>query len=447
MCNIRIAACLISLGETEQGVSHVQNSLSNMAIEESSNENRSKNFEVISEALRTQKAYSKEADVRSQFNLTFSQANELLKIAQSYYGAGKLAEAENYVDQYLNNIDYKSINTSDIEVIRQLSQELKAKDNSKKALDYLMTYNQLQDSLSVYLDSLSQQSSDLGQEGIENIIELEKLMQDKQLSEQTINHLMTEQKLQTDLVGTQRYLIYVLVALILLGGIASILILRVSKQRRRANQKLALRSLRTQMNPHFIFNALNSVNSFIATNNEKDANRFLIEFSMLMRTVMDNSEEDFIPLIKEVEMLGIYLSLEHFRFKDKFEFEFQIDEEIDQENEFIPPMLIQPYIENAIWHGLRYSESKGLLRVLVKNDNNHLLVTVSDNGIGREASKALKTKHQKKFRSLALKNIDQRVVILKELYGQTIEIKYSNLNKDGTGTVVELKVPKSINRG
>jgi len=152
--------------------------------------------------------------------------------------------------------------------------------------------------------------------------------------------------------------------------IALLLLFTAYNQRRNvirqkhANNQLALKSLRTQMNPHFIFNALNSVNSFIANNDERAANKYLSEFSQLMRSVLENSEEDFIPLSKEIELLQLYVKLEHFRFKDKFDYTITVDERINVEDFVIPPMLLQPYVENAVWHGLRYKEEKGKLEIL-----------------------------------------------------------------------------------
>ena len=168
------------------------------------------------------------------------------------------------------------------------------------------------------------------------------------------------------------------------------------RQRRLANQLIALRSLRAQMNPHFIFNALNSVNLYIAQKDERTANKYLTDFSRLMRLVLEQSQKDFIPLQQELEMIKLYINLEHDRFKDKFEYELNIDGELDEDSLQIPPMLIQPYIENAIWHGLRYKEDKGLLKIQYKLEGENILVRIEDNGIGRKKSREIKTKNQRK---------------------------------------------------
>ena len=163
-----------------------------------------------------------------------------------------------------------------------------------------------------------------------------------------------------------------------------------------ANNLLALKSMRSQMNPHFIFNALNSVNSFIAVNDERNANRYLSEFSVLMRSVLENSDEDFIPFSKEIELIELYVKLEHNRFKEKFDYSITIDEAIDLDEYTIPPMLLQPYIENAIWHGLRYKDGKGTLEIVIGvRDDTSLVVTIRDNGVGRKRSQELKNQLKK----------------------------------------------------
>src|SRR5690606_21497967 len=118
-----------------------------------------------------------------------------------------------------------------------------------------------------------------------------------------------------------------------------------SRKRRIANQVLALKSLRSQMNPHFIFNALNSVNNYISKNDERSANKYLSDFSRLMRTVMENSQHEFISLSTELNILQLYLSLEHSRFREKFDYELIVEDDVRPDQIEIPPMLIQPFIE------------------------------------------------------------------------------------------------------
>ena len=241
----------------------------------------------------------------------------------------------------------------------------------------------------------------------------------------------------------QKLTIYALLTGLVLLLLSLFWMIRSNRQGKLANNLLALKSLRTQMNPHFIFNALNSVNSFIAQNDERSANRYLTEFSTLMRSVLINSEEDFIPLEKEIELLELYLKLEHSRFQDKFDYELVIDKKIEQHRFQIPPMLLQPYVENAVWHGLRYKEEKGFLKVaLVKKDEETITIEISDNGIGRKKSKELKTDHQKKQQSKGMQNIKQRIQILNEMYKDKVDVFIEDMYDDATGTKVILTLKK-----
>ncbi|MBK9013026.1 MAG: histidine kinase [Saprospiraceae bacterium] len=195
------------------------------------------------------------------------------------------------------------------------------------------------------------------------------------------------------------------------------------------------------MNPHFIFNALNSVNNFIANQDEKAANKYLAEFSRLMRKVLDHSQKDFIPFEEEMELNELYLRLEHFRFRDQFEFTYE--NEVHAPDLEVPPMLIQPFIENAVWHGLRYKEGKGHLAVRVGQDATHVTVTIEDDGIGRERSKAIKTESQRRQKSAGLDNVAKRMALINELYGKQYEITVSDLDAEAgdVGTRVRVRVP------
>jgi LytS/YehU family sensor histidine kinase len=249
-------------------------------------------------------------------------------------------------------------------------------------------------------------------------------------------HLMEEEKHSSEL------LIYFLTAGIILVLISSWIIYNNSRKRRIANQVLALKSLRSQMNPHFIFNALNSVNNYISKNDERSANKYLSDFSKLMRTVMENSQLEFINLSTELQILQLYLTLEHSRFKEKFDYELIVTPDINQDFIEIPPMLIQPYIENAIWHGLRYREEKGMLKVVFqKHVDNGLEVIIEDNGIGRKKSMELKTINQKDKISTGLKNTESRLKIINELYRTRMQVEIEDLDKiEMTGTKVTILI-------
>lgn len=233
-----------------------------------------------------------------------------------------------------------------------------------------------------------------------------------------------------------------LLALLMVAILAAILIYRNAIKTKTMSQLLTLKSLRSQMNPHFIFNALNSVNQFIALNDERAANKFLSEFSKLMRLVLDNSQQDFISLTEEKEIISLYLKLEHLRFRDKFEYELNFEDSLSTDAFEIPPMLVQPYVENAIWHGLRYKKTKGKLSINFSIKEKKLCIEIVDNGIGRKKSKELKTDNQKKHKSTGLKNTEERIRIINKVYQKNFTMDVSDVKTDGTGTKVTLHLPQ-----
>ena len=437
----KIAICYISTNQIEEGIEAYQEAIS---ITEKSNEKnnsrqRSKIKRSFSNTLKSNNRYKEDVTlINESLNSRKRKANSLeyLRLAESYYALKNYEKAAYSIDKFIQNPNYTLIDKSEINVIRNTARTI---ENRGKAFEFINFYTILEDTIEQRREKLNSINSG---KGVENLLQLELLRKEKEISQNAINSLVKEDALKESVLVASRWAIGLLLILILIGLFAVVYILKVSKQRRIANQKLALRTLRSQMNPHFIFNALNSVNSFISENDQRSANKFLTSFSRLMRLVMENSEYDFIPIQKELEILGIYLELEHFRFKDKFDYKIYADESLDDDFE-IPPMLIQPYIENAIWHGLRYKENSGNLSLKLTKRETDLHIAISDNGIGRKKSAELKTNNQKKNRSTALRNIKERIQIVNELHGLKINVSIKDFNKDGTGTLVELIVPQN----
>ena len=337
--------------------------------------------------------------------------------------------------------------TFDIETqkdaVQKLSEAYVFLGNDDKALSNYKKYVALVDMLYKQKENEINEAVNLSKDLSVKQNRISSLEKDRELSESKLQLYQTEKQLTVENYRRQKIIIYFLIFGVLLLLLSLFWMLRSNKQRKLANNLLALKSLRTQMNPHFIFNALNSVNSFIAKNDERTANRYLTDFSTLMRSVLENSEEDFISLEKEVELLELYLKLEHSRFKDKFEYELLVDDSIQLSQFQIPPMLLQPYVENAVWHGLRYKKEKGFLKVkLLKKEKETLQIEISDNGIGRKKSAELKTDYQKKKKSKGMQNIKQRITILNEMYKDKVDVFIEDMYDDKTGTKVILTLKK-----
>ena len=265
-----------------------------------------------------------------------------------------------------------------------------------------------------------------------------------ELNQRRMELIEQRSQLQASDLSRQKLIIWGLLLLLLLGLLGAWFGWKSFRQKRIANQLLALRSLRSQMNPHFIFNALNSVNNYIAKNDERAANRYLADFSRLMRAVLENSKHDLVSLQSEVQIITLYLELEHARFKDKFDYTLEIDDSLDLAEVELPPMLIQPYLENAVWHGLRYLPDKGRMEIsIAAGEDGSLRVLIVDTGIGRSKSAELKTTHQRESKSTGMANTQTRMEIINQMYGTRLHIAVSDAfpEREHPGTRVEVIIP------
>lgn len=373
-------------------------------------------------------------------SLTTQKSN--YKIANAYVQQAKYVDAIPFLEKSISEANKKSDLIIEKDATRKLSEVYKTVGDYTKALETYQSYVDLVDKVYLKKEQQIANVSKVRRDLVKQQQRVIGLEDERKLSDSKLLLASKDNELQSERNKQQSIIIYSLLAGLILLLLLAFYMYRNMKQQRVNNNLLALKSLRSQMNPHFIFNALNSVNSFIASNDERTANRYLTDFSKLMRSVLENSEEDFIPLSKEIELLELYTKLEHFRFQDKFDYNITVDETINVDEFLIPPMLLQPYIENAVWHGLRYKDEKGLLQISLKaQTNNELQIVIEDNGIGREKSKEFKTTHQKNQNSKGMGNIKKRVAILNEMYADKVDVFIEDIANDG-GTKVVLTLKK-----
>jgi len=365
------------------------------------------------------------------------------KIANAYIAQDKYDEAIPFLRESIEEANSEDDLVVQKDATRKLSEIFEYKGDYPKAFATYRNYVALVDTLYIRKEQEISRAARFNREISSKQNRISGLEQERELSQSKYDLALTEQQLIQQTNSRQKWIIYSLIFGLLLMGLATFFFYRSTKQQKLANNLLALKSLRSQMNPHFIFNALNSVNNYIAKSDERSANRYLGEFSTLMRSVLENSEEDFIPLYKELELLELYVKLEHSRFPEKFDYQINVDKQVDVGAFQIPPMLLQPYIENAIWHGLRYMEDKGCLTIDVKQrDATSLEITITDNGIGRKKSAELKTQNQKKQKSKGMGNIKKRIVILNDMYKNKVDVHIADLETDGSGTRVVFMLKK-----
>lgn len=351
-----------------------------------------------------------------------AEIKQLQALSENYIEANKLTEGVSALQQaYSLAIDN--------------GQTIEAKNSLELLVEQYQRMRQPQKALDAYSDFMKK---------LEGLVKNDSTLIDEkffQVQEEKILRLEKERALKDELISRTNKFNYVLLIAIVLILTSLVFIAKALYSIKKKNKRIALQSLRREMNPHFIFNSLNSVNQFIAQNNELEANKYLSSYSKLMRNIMETSNKDFIPLATEMEQMKEYLDLEYMRFHDKFIYRMEIDNSLDADSLFIPNMLIQPQLENAIWHGLRYKDSMGLLSLTVKPDKNHLTVIIEDNGIGLAKSHELKTRHQKEHRSRGLNNTQERINLLNSLYHTDISISITEKEGKESGVIVRLLFP------
>ena len=270
--------------------------------------------------------------------------------------------------------------------------------------------------------------------------------------EKEIEILARDKEIQNLKIKKQSVQLYFLIAFIILVVIISILVFskvklkqkQVRAELEKKNLETEKRLLRSQMNPHFIFNSMNSIQSFISGNDSLTAMTYLSKFAQLMRNILDNSRKSLIALSDEINTLELYVELERIRFNKKFDYKFEVDPELPVEAIFIPPMLIQPFVENSIKHGFTGIKDGGLLKITFNLNKQLITCIVQDNGIGRDKAMAIVRENKKGHRSLGMQLTQERLDSLSKLTNQ--EVKYNiidlvNDTGESKGTEVRISLP------
>ncbi|HEY5967832.1 MAG TPA: histidine kinase [Chitinophagaceae bacterium] len=206
--------------------------------------------------------------------------------------------------------------------------------------------------------------------------------------------------------------------------------------------ELEMQSLRSQLNPHFMFNSLNSIQTLILKEDSDKSQSYLSQFARLLRMLLENADKPFIPLEKEINFLALYLSLESLRVPD-MQYSISADSELDKEKTFIPNMFLQPYVENAIWHGLSHKENNKRLQIRIFRQNGTVNYEIEDNGVGRKKAEELKSLFRKQHQSKGMELLSKRIKLLNKEYSSSIQIDVTDVmtGNEVTGTLVSVKVP------
>lgn len=369
------------------------------------------------------------------------------KIAGVYHNVGTIFKEEK---KYSNALNY--LNRS-IEIRKQFGSKnqiyhtyrtiadlYKETNNPNKSLEYMELYINYLDSNTTLqaATKIAELSESYRSEQRERLINA----QADSLRRQQQEKVLTSTKLENSQLRNN-FQMYIIIAFLIIIILAGIIIFyrwnhaKIVQQQREAEMSQTL--LRTQMNPHFVFNAMSVIQSYIFENDTVNSSKFLVNFSRLMRLILENSPKEFIPINTEVEILQKYLEMQKLRFQDRFQYEIYTNETLFNDDALIPPMITQPFIENAIEHGQLHTIEGGFIKISFTKEDEMLVISIIDNGIGRKKSKL--NKKSVAHKSMAMDITSERIKNLNKKSkseGRLIVEDFDKILETGTKVVISL---------
>jgi LytS/YehU family sensor histidine kinase len=312
-----------------------------------------------------------------------------------------------------------------------------ARGKTNMAIEYLHLFYQFSDS--IYAQQQARQ------------FELIMAEAEDEKTDQMIRTLSQENELRKMRLNQSLLIFSSTAGAILLLSMA--LLMFIQRRRNSAEKKSASmeqRLLRAQMNPHFLFNSLASIQNYIINEKTDEATLYLSRFSQLVRNVLDNSLEETVALDNEMEATINYLELQKVRYAGKFDYFLQLDEHLDPEITLIPPMLAQPFVENSVEHGIKHKKGNGKIDIRFSAENCLLLIEVEDNGVGRDAAAAIERKYNTDHRSISTSITRERLRSLNKKTNKKSQLEIIDLkDEDGNacGTLVRFGIPLVVKGG
>ncbi len=405
-------------------------------------------YNILGIIYREQKEFVKAG---SQFNkalIYYESIGDMKQIANVFHNVGTVFYAQKKYENalhYLNrSIEISKVNgpvSQMYNTYRVISNVYKDLGQSQKALEYMNSYVN-------YIDSSATEQA------TGKIAELNELYRAEQRDRLILSQSdsLERQRQEKELTSAQlenvqlksNFQMYVILGFILIIILSGVIFYnrwnqaKIKQQQREAEMSQTL--LRTQMNPHFVFNAMSVIQSYIYENDTKNSSKFLVNFSRLMRLILENSSKEEIPIELEEEILQKYLETQKLRFEDRFEFRIFISDDLRAENAMIPPMITQPFIENSIEHGQLHTIGEGgFIHVHFRKNNNMLEVIIEDNGIGRKGAE--KNKKSRDHKSMAMNITYERISNLNKKYktdGYLAVEDYDKILQTGTKVLISL---------
>ncbi len=354
-----------------------------------------------------------------------SSANALSSIGQVFFELGDLQKAEQYLNEGIQLAEEINYPTTIRDGSQLMAKVQTALGKHKAALKYYERYHTTHDSL-------------LGAEKTKQFSQLQ-IQYETEKKEQEIKSLAQQasiQNLELKQANLSKTIYASIAVFILLVGFVLFLVNKQKQlQLKQRAQNIEQNLLRVQMNPHFIFNAMTSIQDYMNKGDSKQAGLYLVKFSKLIRQVLDNSRNEFISLEQEINMLENYLSIQNLNREYPFTYSIELEEGLDAEEIAIPPMFAQPFIENAVKHGITSVKGNAKIQILFAKENDDLIVKISDNGIGIDETMKIE---KKDHRSHAIKITEERIELYRRMQKKRIDFDIKNLSQ---GTEITFNLP------
>ena len=376
----------------------------------------------------------------------------LIGVGRGYRQLKNYMMAKHFLQRGLELVSGMQSKPMLIDVYENLSQVYAAEGNYAKAYEYQLLFTNVKDSV-------------LGEKTTAQLNELQAKYEtgekDKKILMLANERQAQQRETERQLALKKTFIAGLIIVTLLAGSAVYIFMQRLKNQKvlsakddqirevnfKRQMAELEMKALRAQINPHFLFNCMNSINRMILNGDADKASMYLTKFSKLVRLILENTETQKVLLVNELALLESYIQLEGLRFKGKINYEISVEESIEPENTYLPSMVLQPFVENAIWHGLLHKQEneRGNISISIKEQHDRLLCTIEDNGVGREKARQLREKSVLKSRSMGMKITEDRLKLLNENGSEPV-IWITDLKDSmdhAAGTRIEINIPIS----
>ncbi|HEY5407037.1 MAG TPA: tetratricopeptide repeat protein [Ginsengibacter sp.] len=441
-----IADVYIELNNFSKGLGYYKRALA-IADEEGSKEISAAIYNNLGETFLKQKDY---ALAYNYYTKSLQLANESMNVESKANALNGLAEIFLNKQRYTKAEAYSKLSLHFAKQINDISSQANAFET---LCDIYKKTNRFQNALWSYTNEHTLKDSILNDRKTGEITRLEMQYQFNKKSDSIKIADYRKQAFATGIIKQDKVVKNSILTGSLIVLFSSLAVFVFYKRKRDAVEKkheselkaqamdTEMKALRAQMNPHFIFNSLNSIKNYIDKNDTAKASLYTSKFAKLMRMILENSEKKEIPIAQDLKALELYMQLEALRMHNKFVYEINVDDAIDQENTLIPPLILQPFVENSIWHGLSQKESDGKIWISIRKEGNMINCIVEDNGVGiTEKATDEQIAHADK-KSLGMKITKSRIDVINRVKKTNATVTFSNLDE---GTKIEVRLPEAL---